>query len=156
MYDEELILTVSDWYHDRMPGLLSWFMSKVNPTGAEPVPKSALLNDSQNVTLSVQPGKTYLVRVINMGAFASQYMWFEGHNMTIVEVDGVYTQPQPASMIYLSSAQRYSFLLTTHDDASANFPFVASMDLVSFNPPSSFSYPHVNTSRTSLTNFQKT
>ncbi|KAK0626772.1 multicopper like protein, partial [Immersiella caudata] len=128
MYDEELVLTVSDWYHDQMPDLLPLFISKVNPTGAEPVPNSALLNETQNLTISVQPGKTYLFRVINIGAFAGQYIWFEGHNMTILEVDGVYTQPARADMIYLSAAQRCSFLVTARDNTSANFPVMASMD----------------------------
>ncbi|SPQ20545.1 d799b6eb-bd37-4da1-9294-1a8cf6b4c133 [Thermothielavioides terrestris] len=127
-YDEELVMTVSDWYHDPMPGLLSQFLNKANPTGAEPVPNSALLNDTQNLTVSVQPGKTYLFRMINIGAFAGQYVWFEGHNMTILEVDGVYTHPAEASMIYLAAAQRCSFLITAKNDTSENFPIVASMD----------------------------
>jgi iron transport multicopper oxidase len=131
MYDEEVVLTVSDWYHDQMHGLLSWFMSKANPTGAEPVPNSALLNDTQNLTVPLQPGRTYLFRMVNIGAFAGQYVWFEGHNMTILEVDGVYTHPAGASMIYLSAAQRCSFLITARNDTPQNFPIVASMDTVS-------------------------
>lgn len=130
LYDEELVLTVSDWYHDEMPGLLKFFMSRFNPTGAEPVPKSALLNETQNLQVKLQPGRRYLFRMINIGAFAGQYLWFEGHNITILEIDGVYTRPTEASMIYLSAAQRYSFVLTARDDSSANFPFMASMDTV--------------------------
>jgi iron transport multicopper oxidase len=52
--------------------------------------------------------------------------------MTILEVDGVYTHPAEASMIYLSAAQRCSFLITARNDTSANFPMVASMDTVSW------------------------
>ncbi|KAK2624309.1 hypothetical protein QTJ16_006259 [Diplocarpon rosae] len=126
--DEELVLSVSDWYHEQMNTLIPKFLNKANPTGAEPVPQNALLNDTTNLTVSVQPGKTYLFHVINMGAFAGQYLWFEGHNMTIVEVDGVFTDPAETSMIYLSAAQRYSFLLTTKNDTSTNFAFVGSMD----------------------------
>lgn len=133
-YSEERVLTVSDWYHDQMPDLLPGFISKKNPSGAEPVPKSALLNETQNLTVAVQPGTTYLFRVINIGAFAGQYIWFEGHNISIIEVDGVYTQPAEADRIYLSAAQRCSFLLTTKNETTANFPFVASMDTVSHSP----------------------
>ncbi|KAK1761040.1 iron transport multicopper oxidase fet3 [Echria macrotheca] len=133
LYDEELVMTVSDWYHDEMPGLLSFFMSKVNPTGAEPVPNSALLNETQNLKVPLEPGKTYLFRMINIGAFAGQYIWFEGHNMTILEVDGVYTQPAEADMIYLSAAQRCSFLIKARNDTSANFPIAASMDTTLFD-----------------------
>lgn len=127
-YDEEIVLTLSDWYHDQMPGLLKWFISYANPTGAEPVPDSALMNETQNLTVSVEPGKTYMFRIINIGAFAGQYLWFEEHTMRIVEVDGIYTEPADADMIYLTAAQRYSVLITTKNETSSNYAFVGSMD----------------------------
>lgn len=130
-FDEEIPLTLSDWYHDQMPGLLESFVSYKNPTGAEPVPNSALMNDTQNLTVSVQPGKTYFFRLSNIGAFAGQYFWIEEHTMKIIEVDGVYTEPAEANMIYITAAQRYGFLVTTKDDNSANFAMVGSMDTVS-------------------------
>lgn len=58
------MLSFSDWYHDPMRKLLASFVSVTNPTGAEPVPVSALINDSQNVTVPVQPGKTYMIRMV--------------------------------------------------------------------------------------------
>ncbi|KAI8964740.1 putative ferroxidase [Daldinia sp. FL1419] len=131
--ENERILTVSDWYHDQMTDLLPGFINKANPTGAEPVPQAALFNDTQNLKVPVEPGTTYLFRVINVGAFAGQYIWFEGHNMTIIEVDGVYHQPAEADMIYLSAAQRCSFLVTTKNDTKANYAFVASMDTTLFD-----------------------
>ncbi|MCJ1231986.1 hypothetical protein MMC12_008667 [Toensbergia leucococca] len=127
-YDEEIVLTISDWYHDQMQTLIKSFINVENPTGVEPVPNAALLNDAQNLTVSVEPSKTYLFRMINVGAYAGQYLWFEGHTMRIVEVDGIYTEPADAKMIYITAAQRYSVLLTTKNDTSANFAFVSSMD----------------------------
>ncbi|KAH0442270.1 multicopper oxidase [Colletotrichum camelliae] len=136
-YDEEVVVTLSDWYHDQMADLIPPFMSKGNPTGAEPVPQAALMNDTQNLTVAVQPGKTYLFRMVNMAAFAGQYIWIEGHNISIVEVDGVYTEPADASMIYLAAAQRCSFLVKTLNDTSSNFAIVGSMDTSLFDtlPP---------------------
>ncbi|KAH8593306.1 Cupredoxin [Bisporella sp. PMI_857] len=127
-FDEEIVLSVSDWYHEEMQTLIPKFLNKANPTGAEPVPQNPLLNDTQNLTVAIQPGKTYLFHVVNIGAFAGQYLWFEGHNMTIVEVDGVFTEQAEAEMIYISAAQRYSFLLTTKNDTTTNYAFVSSMD----------------------------
>ncbi|KAK7920872.1 hypothetical protein PG985_008894, partial [Apiospora marii] len=132
-YDEELVLSVSDWYHEQIHNLLPAFISKGNPTGAEPVPNNALFNETQNLKVPVRPGKTYLVRMANIGAFAGQYVWFEGHNMTIVEVDGVYTQPAEAEMIYITAAQRYSFLLTAKNETGANYAFSGSMDTTLFD-----------------------
>jgi len=133
-YDEELVLTLSDWYHNQMPPLIAKFLSYSNPTGAEPIPDGALFNDTQNLEVPVQPGKTYLIRMVNMAAFAAQYLWFEGHTMRIVEVDGIYTEPKEADMIYITAAQRYSVLLTTKNDTNTNFAFVGSMDEVCPHP----------------------
>ncbi|KAH0420162.1 multicopper oxidase [Colletotrichum camelliae] len=127
-YDEELVITLSDWYHQSTRYLIKELISVENPTGAEPVPNSALLNDTQNLHVKVQPGKTYLIRMVNVGAFASQYIWFEGHQMRVVEVDGVWTEEADADMLYITPAQRYSVLLTTKKDASQNFAIVGSMD----------------------------
>lgn len=129
-YDEERIITVSDWYHDQFRDLLKGFINYKNPTGAEPVPDAALINDTSTFTMDVEAGKTYLLHFINVGAFASQYLWFEGHTMKIVEVDGVWTEPAEADMIYISAAQRYTVLITMRNDTTANYPFVASMDTV--------------------------
>jgi len=128
LYDEEVVITLSDWYHDLMHNLLGEFINIANPSGAEPVPQAALLNDTQNLTVAIQPGKTYLFRLVNMGAFAAQYVWFEDHTMRVVEVDGVYTEPMEADMIYLTAAQRYSVLVTAKNDTNSNFAFVGSMD----------------------------
>jgi iron transport multicopper oxidase len=111
-----------------MHNLLASFINIANPSGAEPVPQAALFNDTQNLTVKIEPGKTYLFRMVNMGAFAAQYVWFEEHTMRIVEVDGVYTEPMDADMIYLTAAQRYSVLVTAKNDTSSNFAFVGSMD----------------------------
>ncbi|KAL0937780.1 iron transport multicopper oxidase fet3 [Colletotrichum truncatum] len=127
-YDEELIITFSDWYHQSTRSLIKELINVENPTGAEPVPNSALMNDTQNLQVKVQPGKTYLIRMVNIGAFASQYIWFEGHEMRVVEVDGVWTEKAKAEMLYITPAQRYSVLLTTKKDASQNFAIVGSMD----------------------------
>lgn len=138
-YSETRLLTVSDWYLDKMPDLIARFMSKANPTGAEPVPDLGLFNDEIDASIMVSPKTTYRFDVINMGAFASVYLWFEGHNMTIIMIDGIYTHPVEANMIYVTPGQRYSFLITTKADGSANFPFVGSMDLNLFDsPPKSF------------------
>lgn len=123
-------MTLSDWYHDQMPDLMASFISVVNPTGAEPVPDAAIMNDTQNVSTLVEPGKTYMFRIINIGAFAGQYLWFENHTMQIVEVDGIYTETAPAEMIYVTAAQRYSVLIHTKNETSSNFAYVASMDQV--------------------------
>ena len=132
-YDEELVITLSDWYHDEMPDLLKSFVNVANPTGAEPIPKSALMNDTQNLHINILPNKTYYVRLINIAAFASQYFWIEDHDFRIVEVDGVWTEPAEVNMIYVTAAQRYGFLLTTKNQTEFNYAIHGAMDTVLFD-----------------------
>jgi iron transport multicopper oxidase len=113
-----------------MTDLLAGFINVANPSGAEPVPQSALVNETQNLAVKIEPGKTYKFRMINMGAFAAQYVWFEDHTMRVVEVDGVYTEPADADMIYMTAAQRWSVLVTAKNNTDGNFAFVGSMDQV--------------------------
>lgn len=129
-WDHDLTLTLSDWYHSQMPPLISKFISYANPTGAEPVPDSALMNDTQNLQVAVEAGKTYFFHIINMGAFAAQYLWFEGHTMRVIEVDGVWTNEAETDMLYVTAAQRYGVLVTMKNNPSSNFAIVGSMDQV--------------------------
>lgn len=57
--------------------------------------------------------------------------------MTIVEVDGVYTESQQVDELYLSVAQRYSVLVTTKADTSENFAILNTLDTTMFDhvPP---------------------
>lgn len=74
------------------------------------------------------PGKTYFLRIINLGAFAGQYFWIEGHELKIIELDGVYHEPTKAKMLYISAAQRVGVLFTAKKDNMKNYAVVAAMD----------------------------
>ena len=130
-YDEERVLSLSDWYHTQMPALIHEYQSTSNIAGSEPVPNSAIMNDESNTKLKVAPGKTYLVRIINISAFAAFYLNFEGHQMTVVEIDGVYVDPQDTNLIMVAAAQRYSVLIHAKSDANRNFAFLGSVRLSS-------------------------
>ncbi|OAP63400.1 hypothetical protein AYL99_02627 [Fonsecaea erecta] len=127
-YDDEVLLSVSDWYHDQMAHLVPHYLHGGSMMSQEPVPDANLLNDTQDMRIPVVPDRTYLVRLVNMAAFAGQYFWVEDHSIRIVEVDGVYTKPAETDMIFLSSGQRCSFLVTTQSGRDRNYPLVASMN----------------------------
>lgn len=133
MYDEEVVITLSDWYHDMVEGIAPSFLSLYNPTGAEPVPNSFLFNDTMNMSIPVEPHKTYLFRLINTGAFTAQYFYIEDHTFQIVEVDGVYTEPMEASTLYIAVAQRYSVLVTMKNSTERNYGIVTIADQVLFD-----------------------
>lgn len=101
--------------------------------GAEPVPDSALINEAQNVKFSITAGKTYLFHIINMGALAGQYLQFDQHTMTIVEVDGVYTLPQTVNQIFLGAAQRYKVIVQAKATDQQNFAIVSQFNTDMFD-----------------------
>ena len=101
----------------------------------EPIPDSAIINDNATTSFAITPGKTYMVRIINMANFAAFFVKFDQHEMTIVEVDGVYTVAKTTDLIYLSDGQRMSVLITAKATANQNFAFVGAMDPSMFNNP---------------------
>ncbi|KAI8881105.1 multicopper oxidase [Backusella circina FSU 941] len=82
------------------------------------------------VTLS---GKTYRIRVINMSGFATFFFSIDGHEMEIIEVDGVYTEPYKTQSLYLTAAQRFSVLVNTKNSTQFNYLMHADMDTVMFD-----------------------
>lgn len=92
------------------------------------MPQSALQNDTLNLQIPVRPGRTYFLRIVNLGAFAGQHFWIEGHKLNIIELDGVYHEPKETEMIYLTAAQRVGLLFTAKPDVSQNYAVVAAMD----------------------------
>lgn len=89
-------MVVSDWYHRQHLDLLTNdFLTWENPTGAEPVPDSAviyLVKDgryypsaedvangaavSDNLSIPFEAGKKYKIRAINMSALASEFFFY--------------------------------------------------------------------------------
>ena len=145
MYDEEYVLTMSDWYHTLVEDIAPHFITLANPTGAEPIPQAFLVNDTMNSSLPVKPGKTYLLRLINVSAFVAQYFYIEDHTFKIVEIDGVYVDATEADTLYLGVAQRYSILVTMKNSTDKNYPIVTVADSVLLDTiPSDLQLNHTN------------
>ncbi|CCM05087.1 uncharacterized protein FIBRA_07294 [Fibroporia radiculosa] len=156
-YDAEYTISISDWYHQQHSTLMTQFVSIANPGGAEPIPDAPLMYFAQgdtylgpkagsnpypvtaavgfneNATLSFEPGKTYRLRIANIGAFAGFYFWIDGHDMRIIEADGIDVEEYPIDMINIGVAQRYSILVTARNDTSDNWAIHANMDTTMFD-----------------------
>ncbi|SJK99491.1 related to Laccase-4 [Armillaria ostoyae] len=129
--DESTILTLSDWYH--IPAKEVEF----------PSPDSTLINGlgrwSKNPTsdlavITVEQGKRYRFRMIDMACDSAFTFAIEGHAMfatspdfignvidslpirTIIEVDGVNHQPYTVDQIQIFAGQRYSFVLNANQE----------------------------------------
>lgn len=127
-YDEEVVLEIAEWYHKDIDTLTKSFLNVYNPTGAEPIPQNLIMNNTMNLTWSVEPDTTYLLRLVNTGGFVSQYFWIEDHDFEVVEVDGVWVEPYTASMLYITVAQRYTVLLKSKSSTTKNYAIMQKFD----------------------------
>ncbi|KAI9311924.1 Cupredoxin [Dichotomocladium elegans] len=127
-YDEDITVTLADWYHEQSSVNLDAFMNIKNPTGAEPVPQSGLIMDGVNASLNFKPGKTYRLRLINMSGFAMYYVSIDGHTLDVIEIDGVDTVRTPVQSVYLTAAQRVSVLVTAKNATNMNYNMHADMN----------------------------
>lgn len=126
--EDQYVMTLSDWYHDQMPGLVNYYLGTQNTDGAEPIPQASLINDKMTETFKLKPGKRYLIRIISMSALAAHYVRFEGHKMQVVAVDGVPVKATDADVINISAAQRYDVIITGREKGDKNYAFVAAFD----------------------------
>lgn len=65
--------------------------------------------------LSVQVGKTYLLRIINAALNEELFFKIAGHKLTIVEVDATYVKPFETDTIVIAPGQTTNALLTTNE-----------------------------------------
>lgn len=148
--EDEFVLTLSDWYQAQTRPLLAKYQSAPNIFATEPAPQSILVNEGQGANYTVEgkensplpkyhlltaiAGKTYLLRIMNIGAFPAFFFNIEDHNMTIVAMDGIYTQRTTAQTLHVGTGQRFDVLVTTRPNASKNYDISALVDISAFNP----------------------
>ncbi|KAL9271161.1 Monocopper oxidase-like protein [Drosera capensis] len=137
--DGDITLLISDWYtqtHQDLRGVLD----DGNNLG---VPDGVLINGlgpfrynetllPENVGflmllfLAVETGKTYRLRVSNVGISTSLNFRIQNHNLVLVETEGSYTNQQNYTDMDIHVGQSYSFLVTTDQNTSTDYYIVAS------------------------------
>ncbi|KAJ3048017.1 hypothetical protein HK097_010963, partial [Rhizophlyctis rosea] len=143
-YDEDWIVAVSDWYFQEYPEIMKSFLSLWNPTGLEPSPDSntlLVLNRTtsgfqyiQSKSITFSPNKTYRIRFINMSAFAQFHISIIGHEMEIIEVDGIDVNRTKSDGFDMTIAQRYSVLVRGRNETNVNWGIRVDMDTSVFSP----------------------
>lgn len=63
-------------------------------------------------TLSVNRGKTYMLRIVNAALNEELFFKIAGHQLTVVEVDAVYTKPFKTNTILIAPGQTTNVLVT--------------------------------------------
>lgn len=75
-------------------------------------------------------GKTYRIRVHNVGISTSLNFRIQNHNLLLVETEGHYTTQTNFTSFDIHAGQSYSFLLSTDQNASTDYYIVASARFV--------------------------
>ncbi|KIL59933.1 multicopper oxidase [Amanita muscaria Koide BX008] len=110
--DESTVITLSEWYHPPSPsqGLIPVYDSiLVNGVGryiGGPASPLAIVNVSQ--------GTRYRIRLLSLSCDPHFSFSIDNHIMTVIEVDGVSTQPLTVDSIDIFAGQRYSFILNAN------------------------------------------
>ncbi|KAK3041067.1 hypothetical protein RJ639_026864 [Escallonia herrerae] len=81
-------------------------------------------------TINVHPGKTYRIRVSNVGVSTSLNFRIQNHNLLLAEAEGSYTVQQNYTSLDIHVGQSYSFLVTMDQNASSDYYIVASARFV--------------------------
>lgn len=131
-YDEETVMSLTDYYQCLLYDCLQQVLDG-QPLKEDPV--SVLMNEQAEYRWQVKPNTTYLVHLANMGVEAGRYLYFEDHELTVVEVDGGWVEPRTTKFIHTLPGQRVSFLVRTKPCADRNYIMGAYIDQETVNTP---------------------
>ncbi|KAG2677568.1 hypothetical protein I3760_12G103400 [Carya illinoinensis] len=81
-------------------------------------------------TIEVHPGRTYRIRVHNVGVSTSLNFRIQNHNLLLAETEGSYTVQQNYTSLDIHVGQSYSFLVTMDQNASTDYYIAASARFV--------------------------
>ncbi|KAL2488314.1 SKU5 similar 3 [Forsythia ovata] len=136
MPDGDITLFISDWYiksHKELKKDIESGTSLGTPDGVLFNGLGPYRFDENLVPdgipyqiINVDPGKTYRIRVHNVGISTSLNFRIQNHNLVLVETEGSYTVQQNYSNMDIHVGQSYSFLVTMDQNASSDYYIVAS------------------------------
>ncbi|KAJ7503520.1 laccase [Mycena galericulata] len=113
--DETTVLTLADWYHtlakqETGPGVPTPDSNLIQGLGRTETTLTAPLG-----VLTVTQGLRYRIRLVNIACDPNYVFQIDGHtNLTIIEADGISTEPYSVDSIQIYVGQRYSFILNAN------------------------------------------
>ncbi|CAG8549930.1 5533_t:CDS:2, partial [Diversispora eburnea] len=97
-YDNDMIVLVTDWYHDHAAKLFKWYLSP-DSKGEEPIPNNALINGKNSYNCDWAPKGSKC-------------------ECNIIEVEGTKTKPYCVNQLPVNVAQRYSVIVEANQPCS--------------------------------------
>ncbi|EXX65257.1 Fet3p [Rhizophagus irregularis DAOM 197198w] len=134
-YDEEFVMTLSDWHHEESESLVKKRMAP-GYDGFNPIPDSGLISgrgrcdcskapqgskcvpDNPLAVYVIEKGKRYRFRVINTSAEAPFTFSIDQHPLRIIEVEGENVKPITMNKINIAVGQRYSVIVNADKEVN--------------------------------------
>ncbi|KAF9232456.1 laccase [Melanogaster broomeanus] len=109
--DESTVITLADWYHVVSPVLNHIIGVNANSTLINGLGRYTGGPESELAVVSVKYGKRYRLRLVAMSCDPNFVFSIDGHNLTVIEADGVLTEPLVIDSLQIFAGQRYSVIL---------------------------------------------
>ncbi|GMN23861.1 hypothetical protein TIFTF001_000305 [Ficus carica] len=128
----EKVLVLGEWWKSDVEAVINEALksglapnvSDAHTINGQPGPISNCPSQG-GFTLPVQPGQTYMLRIVNAALNEELFFKIAGHQLTVVEVDAVYTKPFKTDTVVITPGQTTNVLLTA-DQNAGNYSFIAS------------------------------
>lgn len=138
--DGDIVIMIGDWYtrnHTDLRKTLDGGKELgmpdgvlINGKGPYRYNTSLVPDGIGHETINVDPGKTYRIRVHNVGVSTSLNFRIQNHNLLLAETEGYYTSQQNYTSLDIHVGQSFSFLVTMDQNASSDYYIVASARFV--------------------------
>ncbi|KAG6335799.1 hypothetical protein ID866_3295 [Astraeus odoratus] len=109
--DETTVITLADWYHVMAPVLNHIIGVNPNSTLINGLGRYAGGPKSELAVVHVEQGKRYRLRLVGMSCDAYFAFAIDGHLLTVIEADGILTEPLLVDSLQVYPGQRYSVVL---------------------------------------------
>ncbi|KAH9074385.1 laccase [Lactarius deliciosus] len=110
--DESTVITLADWYHylsTEAPAIPAFNSTLINGKGRYPGGPEVPL-----AVVDVKQGKRYRFRVVSISCDPNFVFSIDGHQLTVIEADGIETKPLVVDSLQIFAGQRYSVVLNAN------------------------------------------
>ncbi|KAI5663610.1 hypothetical protein M9H77_22933 [Catharanthus roseus] len=123
--NHEAVVVLGEWWKSDTEAVINQALkagnapnvSDAHTINGHPGQVSTCSSDQGGFQLSVEPGKTYMLRVINAALNEELFFKIAGHMMTVVEVDATYVKPFKTNTILVAPGQTTNVLVSTDQSA---------------------------------------
>ncbi|XP_072151653.1 laccase-15-like [Setaria viridis] len=134
--DKDVPIIIGEWWEMDLDELDSFFDD--NPSGATMNGKFGDLYNCSGAkkdgyVLNVEPGKTYLLRIINAVLVSEYYLKIAGHKFTVVATDANYVNPYTTDIIAIAPGETIDALVVA--DAPPGGYYITALESPKGPPP---------------------